>query len=40
MLWYVMLCYARHDGTYSHEWGASPIVGVAWGVLGVHHSIA
>ena len=27
-----------HDGTYSHEWGASPIVGVAWGLLGVHQT--
>ena len=27
-----------HDGTYSHEWGASPIVGVAWGVMGVHQT--
>ena len=23
-----------HDGTYSHEWGASPLAGVAWGLLG------
>ena len=25
-----------HDGTYSHEWGASALVGVAWGLMGVH----
>lgn len=25
-----------HDGTYSHGWGSSAVVGVAWGVLGVH----
>jgi len=29
-----------HDGTYSHEWGASPIVGVAWGLMGVHQTSA
>ncbi len=23
-----------HDGTYSHEWGTSAIVGVAWGIMG------
>jgi hypothetical protein len=27
-----------HDGTYSHSWGASAIVGVAWGVMGVHQT--
>ena len=27
-----------HDGTYSHEWGASPIAGVAWGLLGVQQT--
>jgi alpha-L-rhamnosidase len=27
-----------HEGTYSHEWGTSPIVGVVWGVLGVHQT--
>jgi len=27
-----------HDGTYSHEWGTSPIVGVVWGILGVHQT--
>ena len=27
-----------HDGTYSHEWGTSAIVGVAWGVMGVHQT--
>ena len=25
-----------HDGTYSHQWGASAIVGVVWGLMGVH----
>lgn len=25
-----------HDGTYSHSWGASPIVGVTFGIVGVH----
>lgn len=25
-----------HDGTYSHGWGSSAVVGVSWGVLGVH----
>jgi hypothetical protein len=25
-----------HDGTYSHGWGSSAIVGVSWGVMGVH----
>jgi Bacterial alpha-L-rhamnosidase C-terminal domain len=25
-----------HAGTYSHGWGSSAIVGVSWGVLGVH----
>ena len=27
-----------HDGTYSHGWGSSAIVGVVWGVLGVHQT--
>lgn len=27
-----------HDGTYSHEWGASPLAGVAWGLLGVQQT--
>jgi hypothetical protein len=27
-----------HDGTYSHGWGASAVVGVAMGVLGVHQT--
>merc|ERR1719436_1832006 len=27
-----------HDGTYSHEWGASAIVGVVWGLVGVHQT--
>jgi len=27
-----------HDGTYSHEWGASPIVGVVWGLMGIHQT--
>lgn len=27
-----------HDGTYSHGWGTSAIVGVSWGVLGVHET--
>ena len=25
-----------HQGTYSHQWGSSPIVGVVWGIMGVH----
>jgi len=25
-----------HQGTYSHQWGTSPIVGVVWGIMGVH----
>jgi len=25
-----------HDGTYSHGWGSSAIVGVSWGIMGVH----
>jgi len=25
-----------HDGTYSHQWGSSPVVGVAVGLMGVH----
>ena len=25
-----------HDGTYSHGWGTSALVGVSWGVMGVH----
>jgi len=29
-----------HDGTYSHEWGASPIVGVVWGLMGVQQTSA
>merc|ERR1712217_187620 len=27
-----------HDGTYSHGWGTSPIVGVVWGLMGVHQT--
>jgi hypothetical protein len=27
-----------HDGTFSHGWGSSAIVGVAWGVAGVHQT--
>jgi len=27
-----------HDGTYSHQWGTSPIVGIAWGLMGVHQT--
>ena len=27
-----------HSGTYSHEWGTSAIVGVVWGVMGVHQT--
>jgi alpha-L-rhamnosidase len=27
-----------HSGTYSHEWGTSAIVGVAWGIMGVHQT--
>jgi hypothetical protein len=26
------------DGTYSHGWGSSAIVGVSWGVLGIHQT--
>jgi hypothetical protein len=25
-----------HEGTYSHQWGTAPIVGVVWGIMGVH----
>jgi hypothetical protein len=27
-----------HQGTYSHQWGTSPIVGVVWGLMGVHQT--
>merc|ERR1712032_150125 len=27
-----------HDGTYSHQWGTSPIVGVVQGLMGVHQT--
>ena len=27
-----------HDGTYSHEWGASPLVGITWGLMGVQQT--
>ena len=27
-----------HDGTYSHEWGTSPIIGVTWGVMGLRQT--
>ena len=27
-----------HQGTYSHQWGTSPIVGVVFGLMGVHQS--
>jgi len=27
-----------HDGTYSHGWGTSAIVGVAWGLMGVQQT--
>ena len=27
-----------HDGTYSHGWGTGAIVGVTWGILGVHET--
>lgn len=27
-----------HSGTYSHEWGTSAIVGVVWGIMGVHQT--
>ena len=27
-----------HAGTYSHEWGTSAIVGVVWGVMGIHQT--
>ena len=27
-----------HDGTYSHGWGSSAIVGVSWGIAGVHQT--
>ena len=29
-----------HDGTYSHGWGSSAIVGVSWGLMGVHELTA
>jgi hypothetical protein len=25
-----------HDGTYSHGWGTSALVGVSWGIAGIH----
>jgi hypothetical protein len=27
-----------HDGTYSHQWGASAVAGVVWGLMGVHQT--
>jgi len=27
-----------HNGTYSHEWGTSPIVGVVWGLIGLQQT--
>ena len=27
-----------HDGTFSHGWGSSAIVGVAWGIVGIHQT--
>jgi len=27
-----------HDGTYSHGWGTSPVVGVSWGIMGVRQT--
>jgi len=27
-----------HDGTYSHQWGTSPIVGIVWGLMGIHQT--
>ena len=27
-----------HNGTYSHEWGTSPIVGVVWGIMGIRQT--
>jgi len=27
-----------HDGTYSHPWGTSGMVGFIWGILGVHQT--
>ena len=27
-----------HSGTYSHEWGTSGIVGVVWGIFGIHQT--
>lgn len=27
-----------HAGTYSHAWGSSAIVGVAWGLMGIHQT--
>jgi alpha-L-rhamnosidase len=27
-----------HDGTFSHGWGSSAIVGVSWGIMGVHET--
>lgn len=29
-----------HDGTYSHGWGSSAVVGVSWGVLGGARQVA
>lgn len=27
-----------HDGTFSHGWGSSAIVGVSWGIAGIHQT--
>jgi len=27
-----------HAGTYSHQWGSSAIVGVVWGLMGIHQT--
>lgn len=27
-----------HDGTYSHPWGASPVAGIVWGVMGIRQT--
>ena len=27
-----------HDGTYSHGWGTSAVVGIAWGLMGIHQT--
>ena len=27
-----------HQGTYSHQWGTSPVLGVVWGLMGVRQT--